>query len=250
MDAYDVRHTHFFKTDGSTQNDRPFGRPLRATVVRKKKGEMDMGAAEKIMKKKAVIKAELDRALPRSQSDALWREATVELDGLLARYSALPKGEHIHTDSGILPAAAIYLTVKRAVGPERAYRMLEDAAIRGCAKIEKKLQRLLALPGMRSLFISAWDPLTKKIFASANGFRNVFYPKEKGGYRMDVVACPYQRTFAELGCPELTKIFCENDERIYGRLPGLRFERTGTLGKGAARCDFHLRKIDSTDTRR
>lgn len=150
---------------------------------------------------------------------------------------------HIHTDSRILPSAAIYLTVKEAVGPEKAYQIIEDAAVRGCAEIEKKLQRLMKLPGMQSLFIKAWDPMTKKLFASGSGFQNVFYPKKKGEYRMDVTSCPYCRTFTELGCPELTKIFCENDERIYGRLPGLRFERTGTLGKGAERCDFCIRKL-------
>ena len=202
-----------------------------------------MNTAEKIMKKKAVIKAEMDKALPKPQSAALWREATAKLDGLLARYSALPKGVHMHTDSRILPSAAIYLTVKEAVGAEKAYRIIEDTAVHGCAEIERKLQRLMKLPGMPGLFIKAWDPMTKKLFGAGNGFQNVFYPKKKGEYRMDITACPYCRTFAEQGCPELTKIFCENDERIYGRLPGLRFERTGTLGKGAERCDFCLRRV-------
>ena len=202
-----------------------------------------MNTAEKIMKKKAVIKAEMDKALPKARSDALWREATAKLDGLLARYSALPRGVHVHTDSRILPSAAIYLTVKEAVGAEKAYRIIEDAAVHGCAEIERKLQRLMKLPGMPDLFLKAWDPLTKKLFGAGNGFQNVFYPKKKGEYRMDITACPYCRTFAEQGCPELTKIFCENDERIYGRLPGLRFERTGTLGKGAERCDFCLRRV-------
>ena len=66
-----------------------------------------MNDAEKIMRKKGIIKAELDKALPKARSDALWREATARLDGLLARYSALPKGVHMHTDSRILPSAAI-----------------------------------------------------------------------------------------------------------------------------------------------
>ncbi len=202
-----------------------------------------MNKAEKIMKKKAVIKAELDKALPKAQSDALWQEATAKLDGLLTRYGDLPKGVHMHTDSRILPSAAIYLTVKEAIGPEKAYRVIEDAAVQLCAEIEKKLQKLMRLPGMQSLFVKAWDPMTKKLFGAGNGFQNVFYPKKKGEYRMDITSCPYCRTFTELGCPELTKIFCENDERIYGRLPGLKFERTGTLGKGAERCDFCLRKV-------
>ena len=39
------------------------------------------------------------------------------------------------------------------------------------------------------------------------------------------------------------RIYCENDERVYGDLPHLKFERTGTLGKGAERCDFYLKKV-------
>ena len=201
-----------------------------------------MTGAEKIMKKKGIIKAELDKALPKSLSDSLWQEATERLDGFLSQYSSLPKGVHIHTDSRILPSAAIYLTVKDTVGQVKAYRIIEDAAVLGCRDIEKKLARLMKIPGMQSLFVKVWDPMTKKLFGAGNGFQNVFYPKKKGEYRMDVTACPYCRYFTELGCPELTKIFCENDERIYGHLPGLKFERTGTLGKGAGRCDFLLKK--------
>ena len=130
-----------------------------------------MNDAEKILKKKANIKAELDKALPKAQSDALWQEATAKLDGFLARYSALPKGVHIHTDSRILPSAAIYLTVKDVVGPGKAYQIIEDAAVQGCAEIEKKLQRLMKLPGMQSLFIKAWNPLTKSSSHLATGFK-------------------------------------------------------------------------------
>ena len=202
-----------------------------------------MNTAEKIMKKKAAIKAEMDKTLPKAQSDALWREATAKLDGFLARYSSLPKGVHVHTESRILPSAAIYLSLKDVIGREKAYRVIEDAAVRICAGIEKKLQNMMKLPGMQSLFVRVWDPLTKKVFGAGNGFQNTFYPKKKGEYRMDVTACPYCRTFTELGCPELTRIFCENDERIYGHLPGLIFERSGTLGKGAERCDFCIRKL-------
>ena len=82
----------------------------------------------------------------------------------------------------------------------------------------------------------------EETFGKDSGFQNRFYPKKKGEYRMDILACPYCRYFTELGCFDLTRIFCENDERGYGNLPGLVFERTGTLGKGAERCDFCIRK--------
>ena len=201
-----------------------------------------MTTAEKILRKKKVYKAEMNKIMPVEQSDVLWQKATGKLDSIIKQYGSLPKGVKMHTDK-IFPAAAIYLTAKDAVGGEKAYHIIENTAVLGCANIEKKLQKLMKVPGMRSLFVAAWDPLTKKLFGSYSGFQNRFYPRKKGEYRMDIVACPYNRYFTELGCPELTRVFCENDERTYGNLPGLQFVRTGTLGKGADCCDFYIRKI-------
>ena len=199
-----------------------------------------MDAAEKLMNKKGIIREELKRQT--SQGEMLWKKATDRLREIQRRYAPLPKGVQMHTDK-IFPAAAIYLTAKEELGEEKAFAVIENAAITGCAGYAKKLAGLMKMPGMRSLFVKVWDPMTRKMFGAGNGFRNVFYPKKKGEYRMDIVSCPYCRYFTELGCPELTKIFCENDERIYGNLPGLKFERTGTLGKGADHCDFYLRKV-------
>ncbi len=56
----------------------------------------------------------------------------------------------------------------------------------------------------------------------------------------DIVGCPYQRVTAELGVPEICNLFCTNDDIIYGDLPGIRFSRSGTLGRGDAVCDFDV----------
>ena len=201
-----------------------------------------MMTAERIMKKKGFMKAEMDKVVPKSQSDEMWQKATARLKEILESHSSLPKGVRGHTDNYIFPAAAIYLTAKEAIGAEKAYAIIENGAIARTEPVGRKLAALMRVPGMRGLFIKIWDPLTRKRFGPANGFKNRFYPKEKGVFRMDVLACPYCRYFGELGCPELTKSFCENDDRCYGNLPGLVFERTGTLGKGADRCDFCIRK--------
>ena len=196
--------------------------------------------AEKLMQKKRVFREELDKLTPRSAE--LWTQASARLEAIQNRYGKLPKGVQVHADK-IFPAAAVYLTVKEALGEEAAYSVLENASVRICAGIAPKLQSLMRVPGMRSLFVAMWNPMTKKVFGAGNGFQNVFYPKKKGEYRMDVVSCPYCRYLTELGCPEITKVFCENDDRIYGNLPGLKFERKGTLGKGAEKCDFCIRKL-------
>ena len=150
------------------------------------------------MSKKGFIKAEMDKAFPKEQSDRLWNDATVKLSEYLRKYESLPKGVHTHTDSRIFPSSAIYLTIKPILGEDAAYKVIEDAAIAGCIGIQAKLAGLMRVPGMKSLFVKMWDPMTKKIFGSSCGFQNVFYPNKKGEYRMDVTECPYRRYFTEL----------------------------------------------------
>ncbi len=202
-----------------------------------------MDKARKIMKKKARFKAALDKRVSKKKSDALWRRATERLAQYLERYADLPKGVRFHTESRILPAAAVYLTLKESIGRPEAYRVIEEATFRTAEDFGRKLAALMRLPGMRDAFIGIWDPMTRRLFGEDSGFQNVFYPKKKGEYRMDVVSCPYFRYYTELGCPELTKISCGADDRLYGSLPGLKFERTTTLGRGGERCDFCIRKI-------
>ena len=202
-----------------------------------------MTSSQKIMKKKSRFKAEIDRRLTKNQSDALWQKATDRLAALLKQYASLPEGVRFHTENKIFPAAAIYLTLKESIGQPEAFQVMEDATFKTADAAAKKLSALLRLPGMRSLFVKVWDPLTRKMFGEKSGFQNVFYPKKKGEYRMDVVSCPYNRYFTELGCPELTKISCGADDHVYGDLPGLKFERTSTIGRGGERCDFCIRKI-------
>ncbi len=201
-----------------------------------------MKTARQILKKKQPVKAEMDRRFPRSLSDELWRKAETRLDGILKEYGPLSGGVRTHTDHYIFPAAAVYLTLCEVTRRENAYAVIENVAIRNSTETGRKLAKLMRLPGMKSFFVWVWGPMVKMLFGADSGFQNVFYPKKKGEYRVDITACPYCRYFTELGCPELTKIFCANDERCYGNLPGLEFMRTGTLGTGADRCDFCLRK--------
>ena len=75
-----------------------------------------MASVKKLMKKKASAREEIYRRLPKDQGDAVWREASERLASLLERYSSLPKGVQFHLENKILPAAAIYLTLKEKTG--------------------------------------------------------------------------------------------------------------------------------------
>lgn len=202
---------------------------------------MKTKTAEQIMKKDQVVRGELDRYLPKDQADELWDKAEKKLASIMAQYPDLPEGVRSHTEN-IFPAAAVYLCAKEELGEETAYRIIEDAAIKVSSDANRTLSKIMKIPGMPGLFLSIWEPVTKKKFGPSSGFENVFYAKVNKEYRMDVTACPYVRYFTELGCFELAKIFCANDDRVYGNLPGLEFRRKGTLGRGDDRCDFYIRR--------
>lgn len=51
----------------------------------------------------------------------------------------------------------------------------------------------------------------------------------------------YDMKYCELlGCEELTSTFCLSDDRVYGNMCGITFERHGTIGRGSDKCDFYF----------
>ena len=173
----------------------------------------------------------------------IWKQAEEKLDEILKQYAGLSEGEQFHAEGFIFPSAAVYLRLKEIIGKEAAYAVIENAAASECALIDEKLEKMMKIPGMPSLFVKAWGPVTKTMFSNKSGFENRFYDKTEGEYRMDILSCPYCRLMKELGCSELTPVFCDNDGRTYGNLPGLQFSRTSTLAKGADCCDFCVKTV-------
>lgn len=207
---------------------------------------MSKKTASKIlgMKKWKWMKDLLDVTLGIEQSARIWNAAERRLDEYLTKYAGISKGEHMHTDSRIFPSAAVYLSMKEVVGEEQALELMalySDHLTEGMAAM---LGEMMLIPGMRDIFVKVWDPLAKKMFGPACGFSNRFYENKKGEYRMDVTACPYNKYYTEIGCPEITNVSCTNDDRMYGNLPGIEFSRTQTLGRGGECCDFSLKKTD------
>ena len=107
------------------------------------------------------------------------------------------------------------------------------------------MSKVVTVAGIMQLYerglFKMWDPVSRKMFGEASGFKNVFYPCERGEFQMDITQCPYHTYLTELGCPEINKLFCDNDIYNYGNIPGLEFIRTKTIGNGDELCDFRLR---------
>lgn len=63
-------------------------------------------------------------------------------------------------------------------------------------------------------------------------------------YKVDVLQCPYAKYCELLGCKELTSTFCFSDDRVYGDMCGITFERHSTIGRGSDKCDFYYYRND------
>lgn len=198
-----------------------------------------MNGAKKTMETKQVFKDVLAGRFTADVAERIWADATERLNAMYAGHPDLPKGVRAHTDSFIFPAAAIYLAVKQ-VSPESAFGIMQDTMRKIACQKGESLAKMTRHRLFARFFLAMWNPVSHKMFGESAGFRNVFYPKKKGEFRMDITQCPYKTYLTEQGCPELTRLFCDNDVYAYGNLPNLSFTRTKTLGSGGNLCDFHL----------
>ena len=201
-----------------------------------------MTKAQKTLKEKKAFKDEIENCFQKAESVEIWRSSEIRLEKMYQDYEELPKGVKAHTDSFIFPAAAIYLAAKE-FSQEKAYSIIQGVMKELSLKRGESFNRMVRMPGGKSLFLKMWDVISHKMFSEDAGFKNVFYPKKKGEFKMDITQCPYSTYLSELGCPELTSLFCKSDEYSYGNLDGLMFTRTSTIGAGGTLCDFKLEKI-------
>ncbi len=199
-----------------------------------------MKTAAQILEEKHEFRAAIASRYPGTAGERIWQEAERRLEEMLADHSGLPKAVRMHTDSFIFPAAALYLSLKEADG-QAAFEIMRTVMKEKAESKGAVLAKNARNPLFARFFLAMWSPVSHKMFGEAAGFQNVFYPKEKNEFKMDITRCPYCTYLTELGCPELTQLFCDNDVYTYGSLPNLEFVRTQTLGRGGQKCDFTMR---------
>ena len=196
----------------------------------------------KVMKSKQIFKIEMLIRFPPSVVANVWMEAKNRLFEMYTAHTDLPKGVSAHTDSFIFPAAAIYLAMKE-VDERAAYEIMKKVMAEKSTRAGQMIAKCCKIPGFKKFFLGMWDSMSHKMFGESAGFKNVFYPAEKGCFRMDITQCPYHTYLTEAGCPELNVLFCENDIHSYGNLPGFKFTRTKTIGAGDELCDFKMELV-------
>lgn len=149
------------------------------------------------------------------------------------------EGERQHMDGTILPAVALYKALLE-LDPENALNSAHTVMMNLCKMGGAVAGKLMKMPGMKSLFMWLLPKMAVNMFGESCGFQFENYEVSKKMLKMDMTACPYCRYAEILGCPELMPVFCDSDFATYGNLPGIRFERTQTLGIGGSCCDFRF----------
>jgi hypothetical protein len=153
-----------------------------------------------------------------------------------------------HLEEGVLPALALYQTL-REEGDD------QEAAL---AAIDRILATSVERSGRRQLVQVVGhlpDPFAIMRIANRWAMKHRYPPE---GWRFEWVEdsdqciaydareCFYVNVLTFYGAPELTAHLCAIDDLLYGDLPGIAWERTKTLGRGDDRCDFRFRRLTTS----
>ncbi len=187
---------------------------------------------------------ELRKKLGEEQTDALVNDAVKLCNELCEKYNGLSPKEKIHTERMIFPRSAIYQQMIRYIPCEEAIALIEDAVRIGVEPDRKRLHIATKIPFIRPLFFKIFRGMIGTMFNGDAGFRFEEIEADSKHYRVDVLQCPYVKYCELLGCKELSGTFCFSDDRVYGDMCGIAFERQGTIGRGSDICDFYFYRND------
>lgn len=182
------------------------------------------------------------RQFNRDRGKAIYRQAEERYEKLTghADYRG-NEAVKTHLTMNLYPAMAYYQALQEEeFSQEDALAFVRAETIRA-ANIKKAEQaKLVKLPCAYLMFRLFVKSFMKKKFPP-EGFNTRWIRCDGKGVHFDMTRCIYREICDAEGCPELCSVFCENDDIAFsGLMPRIRFERTGTLGKGADCCDFHF----------
>ena len=184
--------------------------------------------------------SELSKKIGKEQTDILVNDAVNLCNELCDKYNGLSKKEKIHTERMIFPRAAIYLQMIQYISHEEAISLIEESVRIGVEPDRKRLHMATKIPFIRPLFLKIFHKMIGTAFNGEAGFRFEEIEYDSRHYRVDVLQCPYVKYCELLGCKELTGTFCLSDDRVYGNMCGITFERQNTIGRGSDKCDFYF----------
>ena len=194
---------------------------------------------------KKLQKSRLGEAYAGIHSDADRQAVLRAYDALLKENDLSNKMLARHMAGSILPSIAMYRGLQeQGWKPVEARRLIRTSVLNASKPMAKFFQGLGKLPFFFPLFRVMCPASTKGGFGP-EGWQFEWKRNDAYAIEWDCHACLYAHVFRRYGVPELTPIFCESDDVMYGKIPGARWGRTKTIGRGDELCNFRF-----TNTRR
>ena len=172
-------------------------------------------------------------------------EASRLVNEIRERYAQLsetipiPNGKILRTrrEKLLLPGLALYQTLKNEYGQVDKALVETDLLFRAAFfRVERfGIPLLNYLPNpfplvrlvMRGSAVSEYGPGELEVLEDSPDC-----------FSMQIYCCYLLDRLTAQGAPELTPLFCATDDWLAELLPRVRWERTQTLGRGGAFCDF------------
>ncbi len=144
----------------------------------------------------------------------------------------------IHLKKSILPSIAVYeILMDNGFKSEGVFEIIRSSVLHEFKKNQKIFQRIGKIPFGYSL-IKIMTPVSIKLNFGESGWDFEWKRKDKYAMEWDCHRCFYVDIFTKYSVPELTSIFCESDDFVYGDIPNVIWGRSKTIGNGDSICDF------------
>lgn len=149
-----------------------------------------------------------------------------------------------HLVKNILPGLALY-QVLREEGIEMSDALItvNSAFLESMKSSSVPVRAVAKTPAYFPVLRKFTPDLLERSFPE-EGFKIEWVENSPERVAFNIHECFYLKTLTEYGAPELTQVYCKLDDDMYeGTSPFVRWERTGTLGRGDEVCDFCWTKI-------
>lgn len=148
-----------------------------------------------------------------------------------------------HLQKKLFPPMAYYKALcAEGIPQEQALEYVERETRKAALDKREEMSKLARLPFAYMLYRMGAKTHMEKNFPPA-GWQTEWVRCDGTEIHFNLHRCIDWELTKQHGCPELCSVYCKNDDISFsGLMPKIRFARSGTLGTGAAYCDFHFIK--------
>ncbi len=179
-------------------------------------------------------------ALP---NDNIRRNVLERYAKLMQNATLFPKAIQGHSAKSIYPCIALYKAcIAAGYEPREVLLRIKKTILEQGAVSAKYLRFVSNFPFFFHIFKGLCKLSTKTSYATP-WFNMRWKNTDAHSIKWDCYKCFYKDEFSKHGAPELTSIFCQLDDIVYGNMKNILWKRTQNLGQGNTLCDFHFVKI-------